>query len=163
MEITTESIREQIPYYLTQDAKEHLVKALERFPREIDYYVDRYQDEFLQGDGWTSVEVVHFESSEQKFVKAVLFTNSCDVAPENKRDFPAKLTFAPLINLNRYLENLHSAGLDRQRIKAKEIAIKEQKVASLFYLPKGAGLDNDYVALLDNIHAVPSSGMSLVQ
>lgn len=71
MQITTESIKEQIPYYLTQEAKDNLIKALERFPRQIDYYLDRYWKELLQGDGWTSVEVIRFDDGDRKFVRAV--------------------------------------------------------------------------------------------
>ncbi|MHB1074609.1 hypothetical protein [Thiobacillus sp.] len=155
MQITTESIKEQIPYYLTLEAKDNLIKALDRFPREIDYYLDRYWEELLQGDGWTSVEVIRFDDGARKSVRAILLSNSCDIAPENKRDLPTKLTFAPIIKLNRYLDLLISAGLDHQQIESKTTAIKEQKVTSLFYLPKGANLDDDYVALLDDLHTVP--------
>lgn len=161
MQITTESIKEQIPYYLTQEAKDNLIKALERFPRQIDYYLDRYWKELLQGDGWTSVEVIRFDDGDRKFVRAVLLSNSCDIAAENKRDLPAKLTFATIIKLNRYLDLLKSAGLDYQQIKSKITAIKEQRVTSLFYLPKGANLDDEYVALLDDLHTVPFNAFRL--
>ena len=106
MQITTESIEKQIPYYLSQEAKENLAKALAGFPRRIDYYIDRYQDEILQGDGWNSVEMINFENGDRKLVRAVLLSNSCDVDPKNKRELPIKLTFAPIINLNRYLQLL---------------------------------------------------------
>jgi len=155
MQITTDSIKDQIPYYLTQEAKENLVKALDRFPRNINYYLNRYQTEILQGDGWTSIEVIRFEDTERKFVRGVLLSNSCDIYPSHKRDLPAKLTFAPVIKLNRYLELLNLAGLDHQRVQNKLTAIREQKVTSLFYLPKGADLEDDFVALLDDLHTVP--------
>lgn len=155
MQITTDSIKEQIPYYLTQEAKENLVKALDRFPRQIDYYINRYQEEMLQGDGWTSVDIIRFDNGERKLIKAVLLSNSCDIDPENKREFPIKLTFAPIIKLNRYQELLIKARLDEQQVIAKVTAIKEQKITSLIYLPQGADLDGDYVALLSDIHTVP--------
>lgn len=155
MQITTESIKEQIPYYLTQEAKDNLIEALDRFPRQIDYYLDKYWQELLQGDGWTSVEVFRFDDGCRKSVRAILLSNSCDIAAQNKRDLPAKLIFAPIIKLNRYRDLLVAAGLDHQRIESKTTAIKEQKVTSLFYLPKGANLDDDYVALLDDLHTVP--------
>jgi len=155
MLITTESIQEQIPYYLTQEAKENLAKALSEFPRPIDYYINRYQDKILQGDCWNSVEVIRFEDGERKFVKGILLSNSCDVAPENKRELPLMLTFSPILKLNRYLELLKKTGLDEKKVNAKVVAIKEQKVTTLFYLPKGANLDDDYIALLSDIHTVP--------
>ena len=155
MQITSESIKDQIPYYLSQKAKEHLAKALDNFPRQIDYYIDLYPDEILQGDGWTCVDVIRFEDGERKLIKALLLSNSCDIAPENKRDLPTKLSFASMVRLDRYQKLLTSGGLDPEQIKAKVQAIKEQRVTSLVYLPKGSALDNDYVALLDDIHTVP--------
>lgn len=155
MQISSETIREQIPYYLTQEAKTNLIKVLDGFPRQIDYYINRFQDEILQGDGWTSVDVISFESGERKSVRAMLLSNSCDIDPENKREFPAKLTFAPIIRLHPYLQLLKEAGLDGQQVNDKLVAIKEQKITSLFYLPKGEGLDEDYIALLDDLHTIP--------
>lgn len=157
MQITTESIQDQIPYYLTKEAKENLAKALSEFPRKIDYYINLYPDEILQGDCWSFVEVIRFEDGTRKLVKGILLSNSCDVAPENKRERPSMLTFSPIIKLNRYLELLINVGLDEQQVNAKMVAIKEQRVTTLFYLPKGAGLDDDYVALLSDVHTVPYS------
>lgn len=155
MQITAESIKEQIPYYLTQEAKENLAKALDSFPRKIDYYLDKFQNEILQGDGWASVTVINFETGERKPAKAILLSNSCDVSPENKREFPVKLTFAPIIKLSRYLMLLSNSGLGESAVSEKVAAIKEQRITSLFYLPQGAGLEEDYIALLDDLHTVP--------
>ena len=100
MQITSESIKDQIPYYLSQKAKEHLVKALDNFPRQIDYYISLYPNETLQGDGWNSVDVIRFEDGARKLIKGLLLSNSCDIAPENKRDLPTKLSFASMVKLN---------------------------------------------------------------
>ena len=161
MQITSESIKDQIPYYLSKNAKENLAKALDRFPREIDYYIDRYKDEPLQGDGWTSVDIFRFEDGVKKSIRALLLSNSCDVAPEHKRNLPTRLSFASMVKLGRYIDLLVCAGLDQKQIEAKVLAIKEQRVTSLVYLPKGAELDEDYVALLDDIHTVPSQAFGL--
>lgn len=155
MQINSESIKDQIPYYLSQNAKDNLVKALSNFPRQIDYYIDLYKNEVLQGDGWTEVEVIRFEDGERKLIKGLLLSNSCDVSPDNRRDIPAKLSFASMVKLDRYKDLLIKAGLDQQQIETKVQAIKEQKITSLVYLPKGYTLDEDYVALLDDIHTVP--------
>jgi hypothetical protein len=155
MQITTDSIREQIPYYLSQEAKENLVKALDNFPRKIEYYINKYPNEVLQGDGWDSVDIINFEDANRKLIKAVLLSNSCDVSTENKRDLPIKLTFAPIIKLNSYQNLLIKANLGKQQIEEKINAIKEQKITSLIYLPKGSNLEDDYIALLDDLHTVP--------
>lgn len=155
MPITIESLQTQIPYYLTKEAKEGLTKALSDFPCNINYYIERYQEEILQGDGWTSLEIIGFESGERKAIKGIILSNSCDISSENMRDLPIKITFAPIVRLNLYVELLEKSGLNQQNISGKIDAIKEQKVTSLFYLPKGARLDEDYIALLDDLYTVP--------
>lgn len=156
MQITSETIKDQIPYYLSQRAKENLAKALDGFPRQIDYYINLYKEELLQGDCWTSVDVIRFEDGARKPIRALLLSNSCDVAPENKRDLPTKLSFASMVKLERYIALLKIAGLDQKQVETKVVAIKEQRVTSLVYFPKGAELEDDYLALLDDIHTVPS-------
>lgn len=68
MEITSDSIKEQIPYYLTDQQKEGLLKALNNFTKESiiepDYYSHSHQDELLQGDGWTKLKVRNFYTGE---------------------------------------------------------------------------------------------------
>jgi hypothetical protein len=155
MEITPESIQEQIPYYLTQEAKENLIKALAKFPKLKDYYINRYQEEILQGDGWNSLEIIKFRGGERKFIKGILLSNSCDIDPNNSRDYVPNITFSPIIKLDRYIELLRNAGLDESKILGKIKSIKEQKVTTLFYLPQGAGLDEDYIARLDEVYTVP--------
>lgn len=153
--LTTESIQNQIPFYLTQDAKDNLVKALDDFPRQIDYYINLFPDDALQGDGWNSFVVFDFANGDRKPVRGILLTNTCDMAPENKREFTPTFTFAPIIKLNKYLNKLAAAGLTQQQIDNKVVAIKEQRVSTLFYLPKGAKLDDEYIALLSDVHTVP--------
>lgn len=156
MQINLESIKDHIPYYLSQPAKDHLAKALDSFPKQVHYYTDRYPTEALQGDAWTSVDVVNFEDGTKKKIRAVLLSNSCDIDPANKRDFPTKLTFASMIRLSRFKERWEKAGLGKQQVRDKIKAITEQRVTSLVYFPKGASLEDDYVALLDDVHTVPS-------
>lgn len=155
MEITLESIRDQIQPYLSQKDKDTLVNALASFPRHIEYYIEKYRTELLQGDGWNSVEVLNFDSGERKLIKALLLSNSCDVDPENKRSLPMKLTFASMIKLANYKKILIAAGLDQKVIDSKLQSIREQRLTSLVYFPKGGELEDEYVALLDDIHTVP--------
>jgi hypothetical protein len=155
--ITSETIKDQIPYYLTQQAKEGLVKALNAFPNHIEYYIKKYQTDILQGDGWTQLELINFDNGEHKRVKGILLTNSCDISLENKRDFAPRLTFAPIIRLPRYIELLVAAKMDNHAIENKVASIKNQKINNLFYLPKGSLLEDDYVALLSDVHTLPLS------
>ncbi len=154
MEITVEAIQNQIPYYLTQESKENLVKALKAFPN-INYYINFYLTDMLQGDGWTNLEVIRFEDCTRKQIKGIILSNSCDISPENKRDFTPKLTFAPIIKLNNFAELLEKKGISTQRITNRLQDIREQRVTTMFYLPRGGSLDEEYVALLDDIHTMP--------
>ncbi len=153
--ITAAYIQDQIPYYLSQEAKDSLVKALEDFPSPIDYYINLFPEDVLQGDGWNSFVVVDYASGNRKSVRGILLTNSCDISPANPREFPPTFTFAPIIKLKGYQQKLLEAGIAQQQIDDKVIAIKEQKVTTLFYLPQGEKLDEDYIALLSDVHTIP--------
>lgn len=48
-----------------------------------------------------------------------------------------------------------SAGIKHESVDAKLNAIREQSVTSMFYVPKGAALEEDCIALLDDLHTVP--------
>lgn len=156
MELRADTLQTQIPYYLTQEAKENLVKALNNFPK-ITYYTSLYPNDALQGDGWTSLGIVSFEKGERDFIKGIILSNSCDIDLTNKRDLPAKLIFAPIIKLTNYIKLLEKADVPKSNIATKIQAIRTQHVTTLFYLPKEACLDAEYIALLDDIHTIPLS------
>ena len=157
MVVSVESIKDQIPYYLTEDKKTALAKALADFPDRFDYFISRYKDEVLQGDGWSGLQVVNFENGQKRPVKGIVLSNSCDIDPTNQRDFPVNLTFAPIIKLSSYVALMEHYGMGSEKIRSKLDSIRLQKVTSCFYLPKGEGLDEDYVAMLDDVHTLPFS------
>jgi hypothetical protein len=156
MGIMAEDIREHIPYYLTQEAKNGLVKALNDFREKINYYTAKHQDQLLQGDGWNSLDIINIETAERKSIKGIILSNSCDISSENIRDVPAHIVFAPIIPLSLYEDLLARNGVDLEKLSSKVSAIKLQRVTSLFYLPKGGSLESDYIAVLDDLHTVPA-------
>jgi hypothetical protein len=160
MVVSVESIKEQIPYYLAEDKKTALAKALADFPDRFDYYISRYEDEVLQGDGWFGLSAFNFESAQKRPIKGIILSNSCDIDPENRRDLPVNLTFAPIVKLSSYVALLKNSNLDPARVRSKLDAIRLQKVTSCFYLPKGGKLEDEYVALLDDVHSLPFSCFS---
>jgi hypothetical protein len=155
MEITVESIETQIPYYLTQKAKENLINALKSFPDFFDYYTDRYPTDILQGDAWSKLEVIRFEDGTRKEIKGIILSNSCDISKENLRDFPPNISFAPIIKLSRYAEMLAAKGFSQQKIESRIQSIRVQQTSNMFFLPTGAKLEDDYVALLGDLHTMP--------
>lgn len=154
VEITVESIETQIPYYLTQSAKDNLVKALNDIPR-CNYYTGLYSTDVLQGDGWSNLEVLRFEDGARKEIKGMILSNSCDISPENVRDFPTKISFAPIIRLSKYAEKLAAKGFPQDKINSRLQSIRIQQTSNMFFLPKGGELDDDFVALLGDLHTMP--------
>jgi hypothetical protein len=150
-----EVIQLHLPYYLTQEQKSYLIKELEQFPRPIQYYVSWPEDDQLQGDGWTRIEVIDFASSARKKIRAIVLSNTCDIDPKNDRRLPQRITLAPLVRLSAYMELLKKSHLEEQAISQKVTAIKEQRVSAIFYLPRGGKLAEDYIAILDDVHSIP--------
>jgi hypothetical protein len=157
--VTSQSIQEHIPPYLTLDQKEALAHALSRFPADSEYYLlGKFQDELLQGDGWTKMQVLRFETGEKKEVLGIIFSNTCDVDPENMRELPTNIVFAPILKLSNYTRLLENAGLDAEKLKNKIASIKSQSVTTIFYLPDSVGsLSEEHIVLLDDVHTMPSS------
>jgi len=108
LEFTPESIQNQIPYYLSDTEKVSLTDAFKDFPKNTEYYLDAdlVDVNMLQGDGWTSFQIVHFENLEQRSIKGIVLSNSCDIFPENRRELPSRLSFAPIIKLNTFVSLL---------------------------------------------------------
>lgn len=155
MGIKLEDIKEQIPYYLTREAKEGLVKELNNFPEKMNYYTAKHQDGLLQGDGWDSFDIIDLETAERKSTKGIILSNSCDISHENNRDIPARIIFAPIIKLSQYEALLTKKAINPEKISMKMSSIRRQDMTSLFYLPKGGCLESEYIALLDDLHALP--------
>lgn len=162
MVVSPESIQDHLPYYLTREQKEGLVKALAAFPRPIDYYINQHLMEMLQGDGWAGLELIRFEDGARNRIKGIVLSNSCDIDPNNKRDFPARIVFAPIIKLSRFADLLMANGLSQDQVESRFHTIREQKVTSMFYLPKGGELGDEYVALLDDIHTIPARSFNMI-
>ncbi|WP_338413951.1 hypothetical protein [uncultured Sphaerotilus sp.] len=159
-------IKDHLPLYLTMSAKDGMLKALkDDFPNKINYYTDQRKDDFLQGDGWGNLDVLRISDSnnlERKSTKGIILSNSCDISTENKRQIPPKYVFAPIIKLSRYKAQLQKDNAEFNSIEAKIESIKKQQVTSIFYLPEGGPLEEDYIAILDDLHSVTlnSDGMS---
>jgi hypothetical protein len=141
MAISAEAIRDYLPYYLTEEAKVGIINELKKFHvGEMQYYLlSRYQQEMLQGDGWTRLHLRRFHTGEKIFINGVVLSNTCDVDPSNKRDLPVNIIFAPLIAVDAYVQRLIAAGVASQSIDAKVTAMRRQET-NVFYVPAGGGL-----------------------
>jgi hypothetical protein len=151
--LTADQIRQSIPRYLTSLQQEELVRQLNDFENR-DYYTSCFPDEMLQGDGWSRLEILRFENGSRDKVKGILLSNSCDIDPANSRDLPARVVFAPLVHLDAY-RKLLEVSLSAEQINNKLTAIRRQHVTSLFFLPRGAQLEAECIAILDDLHTIP--------
>jgi hypothetical protein len=160
-----DEIRRQIPVYLSDSNKELLVAELEAISRgnrvrfTLASHEDTFKSDMLQGDGWRGFVLREFANGSKRLIRGIVISNSCDVSPENRRDLPTKVTFAPLLKLAGYLSLLRAAGLPEDKIESKATAIRQQKVTSIFYLPNGGALDDEYIVPFDDIHSMPLEAM----
>ncbi|WP_143043314.1 hypothetical protein [Sphingopyxis sp. YR583] len=86
-----------------------------------------------------------------------MLSNSCDIAPENARATPSRVTFAPLVKLAAYQELLHKSGIKPESIEDKISSIKAQKITNIFFLPAGGDLAEDHIVRLDEAQSMPVS------
>jgi hypothetical protein len=144
-----------LPEYLSPGDKNKLISGLKDFPENFQYYLNnKFMKDALQGDLWSDFTVVDFESGKRKSVKGIIISNSCDIDSSNTRAMPVSVTFVPLINLNKLKEFLEHHRGEKQAASMID-DIVSQRSTSFFYLPAGYGVEEDLVAYLNDIHAIP--------
>lgn len=152
----TDTIEENLPSYLSAKEQANLLAQLKDFQNR-DYYTRLFEGKVLQGDAWSSLQVFNFRTGEKAAVSGIVFSNSCDIDGENPRDLPPKVMFAPVIPLAGYQRLLVQAKtLSTDQVEAKLAAIRAQSVTSIFYLPRGAGLAEECIVILDDVHSMPA-------
>lgn len=154
MEPSAESLERFFPYYLSEERKKGLLRALKDVPSRR-YYARTTDPEPLQGDGWGGIPVLRFEDGSRDRVQAIVLTNSCDIAGDNARLRPPQINFVPLIFLDRYLELLLKHGVAANRVDQHARDIRAQSITDIFYLPSDPEVGLERVALLHDIHTVP--------
>jgi hypothetical protein len=162
MTFDADALRRQIPYYLTAAPEQKiLVKELKALTEGADrgYFIpagyDGFTNEMLQGDGWRGFQIFSFKSGNVNPSRGIVLSNSCDVSPENARVLPPNVTFAPIAKLSKIVERFRDHGLDKEKVASRLMEIKAQRVTNIFYLPADGLLEEDHVALLDDLHSMP--------
>jgi hypothetical protein len=149
-----DQIVDHIPTYLPLADQQKLLAQLRDFENQ-NYYTTKYVEDLLQGDGWSGFDVFNFSDGRRDLIKGIALSNSCDIDPANRRDVPTRIVFAPLVPVSNYVRLLQAATITAEQISNKIDAIRRQLITSLFYLPKGGNLDEDHIALLDDLHNIP--------
>lgn len=162
MTFDADALRQQIPYYLTADPAQRVLlaelrKLIEGANRGYFFPAghDGYTAEMLQGDGWGGFQIYSFKSGNVNAARGIVLSNSCDVSAENARVLPPNVTFAPIVKLSKIVERFEAHGLDGEKVVSRLADIKAQRVSNMFYLPADGLLDEDHVALLDDLHSMP--------
>ncbi len=164
MTLDAETLKQQIPYYLTAEpAQKALLDGLEALKQgaTAGYFIqmlfDPHAKSMLQGDGWMGFQVFSFGSGRRSSVRGIVLSNSCDLSPENERALPAKITFTPIVKLSAIRARFEERDFDPVQVEGKLNAIRKQSVTDMFYLPTDGPLSEEYVALLSDLHSMPAT------
>lgn len=163
MSFDADHLQQQIPHYLTAEDRQILIQQLEAIAAggAAGYVLSNYDETFdngmLQGDGWRGFRTYNFQNGALRSVRGIILSNSCDIAPENPRDVPPRVTFAPLVKLEAYRSVLIDSDIAEGVVENKIEAIKSQKTTNIFYIPAGGMIEEDYIVRLDEAQSMPIS------
>lgn len=161
MSLDADHLREHLPSYLSAEDQKRLVAALQAISGggRQEYLLGSYENDFkelmLQGDGWRGFRAYDYEREIVVATRGLVLSNSCDLAPDNPRATPSRVTFAPLVKLAAYEELLQQSGIKPESIEDKISSIKAQKITNIFFLPAGGDLAEDYIVRLDEAQSMP--------
>ncbi len=167
MTLDAGQLKAQIPFYLTAEpAQRELVRNLDALNRgtKTGYYISAARevraDAILQGDGWCGFQLYSFDTGKRRTVRGMVLSNTCDISEENDRIIAPNIVFAPIVKLSAIEARFRDHDLTDNAVKDRIGAIKNQSVTNIFYLPAGDQLDEDHVALLDDVHSMPATSQT---
>ncbi|WP_417478983.1 hypothetical protein [Maricaulis maris] len=160
MSFDPEAIKLHIPYYLAENDKTKLVKELESIGSGCSNYTltserQELKDSMLQGDCWSNFKIYSFIGSQERQINALILSNSCDIDPNNTRDEPSRVMYAPIAKLSTYTDLLKKSGLSAGAIESKLSAIRRQLVTTIFYIPAGGDVDAELIVRFDHATSAP--------
>lgn len=155
----TEDISLYLPQYLSAEEKDSLKKELGNFTQngtQKSIYTSALSsaEYLLQGDGVSEIDYCNFPDTTIKKAPVLLLSNTCDMSLENRRMNPCRITFVPLLNLNKYKESL-CERFDQERIESHINDIKNQHITQILFLPQGGKLEYDAIAFFDMSISLP--------
>lgn len=155
-----DEIKLYLPKFLSSKSEKELFDGLKDFPNNLDsrLYTSALKNStnIFQGDGIKNMLIVNLPESTIKEAKSIILSNTCDIDPENLRNFPAQIVYAPIFNLKKYKETLlKDSTKTKKQIEEHIATIKEQKLTQIFYLPKIKGQIEDSIIFLDRLNSCP--------
>lgn len=152
-----EDIEKYLPKYLSPENQKELYAELKEFPDNISkiYGSDfTFQAGILQSDVVKGIPFFNLPDTTSKISKVMVISNSCDIDPANNRPIPPKVSYIPLISLDKFIKLLKSQDVAEERIRGIVESIKKQEKTNMFYLPKGAHIEEDMIALFENVLSI---------
>jgi len=99
-----------------------------------------------------NLPVINLPDENIRSGKVMILSNTCDISLDNERIFFPRIIYCPILKLSRLIETLRKRGISDERITRFVEVIKKQEISSIFYLPQGAKLDEEYIAILENVN-----------
>ncbi len=155
-----------LPKYLSSESYTDLINCLKDFPDNIvnRIYIYYNKEDFIyQGDGINNFIIVDVDDSfkiKSNKGKVIILSNTCDISLENKRYFPTKILYAPILSLSKYIKTLKNNNLNNEIIENHIKSIKSQHITQIFYLPKSGCLEDDGIVFLDRINNCSIKGVN---
>lgn len=161
-----EDIKLYLPKYLSAESKNALIDALKEFPSTTNdrFYTSKLSQasHIFQGDGLKDLIIVNLPDTANKKVRAIVLSNTCDIAPENDRlFFPARIIYSPLIELQKYQTFLLNKGITEEKLKGHIHSIKSQSITQIFYLPGIDGILEESIVFFDRVLNVDVNYLSI--
>ncbi len=152
-----DDLKVYLPKYLSEESEKQLFDSLKDFPSNIDQrlYTDYLEKEpiIFQGDGLQNLLAINLPSTDTKIVSGMVISNTCDIDPSNKRNFPSQIVYAPIIDFEKYSKSLLSK-LSEEKVKGHLEAIRKQYVTQIFHLPPIANKLRESIVFLDRLHNI---------
>ncbi|NOQ30353.1 MAG: hypothetical protein GQ570_04425 [Helicobacteraceae bacterium] len=152
-----EDIEKYLPKYLSPENQKELYEQLKDFPNNINkIYGSNFTFDIgiLQSDIVMEIPFFNLPDISSKNAKVMVVSNSCDIDPKNDRPTLPKVSYVPLISLDKFIQLLTSKGIDTERTMSIVESIKKQEKTNMFYLPKGANIQEDSIVLFENILSI---------
>ena len=145
-----------LPKYLSPAEQTKLFEELKQFPANIHnrlYSSQRDPDAIIfQGDGLENLPIISLPSTDVLYAMVMVLSNTCDIAPNNNRMYTPSIIYCPLIRLGAYRDSLLEAYPEEaNRVDDHIDSLKRQECSSMFYLPPGLRLEEERIALFDQV------------
>ncbi len=147
-----DEIEKFLPQYLSDKDQKQLFSQLKDFPKNIDeLYSDKidFSNGILQADIVDNIPFISLPNINIVYTRVLVLSNSCDIDPDNKRDISPSISYVPVITLINLKKLLIKSKISKKRADEVIQNIKSQKITTMFYLPKGANLEEESIALFE--------------